>query len=170
LDVVPSGLLKIILQHIKNSTMSQSLVKNYVHLIFSTKHRQPLIIESIENELFNYLGGVCKDLECQPIIVGGYLDHVHILCMLSKKIALMKLLQEIKQNSSKWIKTKDETLHNFYWQDGYGAFSISPANVDIVANYIATQKKHHKIHNFQDEYRGFLNKNKIEYDEKYVWD
>jgi putative transposase len=149
--------------------MSQSLARNYIHIIFSTKNRQPLISESIENELFDYLGGVCKELDCNPVQVGGYLDHVHILCTLSKKIALMKLLQEVKQNSSKWIKTKDESLKDFYWQDGYGAFSISPTNVDVVANYIATQKEHHKTHTFQDEYRGFLNKFKIEYDERHVW-
>ena len=150
--------------------MSQSLVKNYVHLIFSTKYRQPLIFESIENELFDYLGGVCKDLDCQPIQVGGFLDHVHILCLLSKKITIIKLLQEIKQRSSKWIKTKDVLLKNFYWQDGYGAFSTRYTEVDVVANYIATQKEHHKIHSFQDEYRNLLTRNNIEFDEKYVWD
>ena len=150
--------------------MSQSLVKNYVHLIFSTKHRQPLIIEAIEKELFDYIGGVCKALDCHPVMVGGYLDHIHILCLLSKKIALMKLLQEIKQNSSKWMKTKDVHLSNFYWQDGYGAFSISSHNIDVVAKYIETQKEHHKVHGFQDEYRSLLKKNRIEYDEKYVWD
>ena len=150
--------------------MSQSLVKNYVHLIFSTKFRQPLIFESIENELFDYLGSICKALDCQPVMIGGYLDHVHILCLLSKKIALMKLLQEIKQKSSKWMKTKDVHLSNFYWQDGYGAFSISNQNIDVVAKYIETQKEHHKDHGFQDEYRSLLKKNKIDYDEKYVWD
>ncbi len=150
--------------------MSQSLVKNYVHIIFSTKYRQPLIFESIENQLFDYLGGICSAMDCQPVRVGGYLDHVHILCLLSKKIAIMKLVQEIKQNSSKWLKAKDVLLNNFYWQNGYGAFSISCTNVEVVANYIATQKEHHKIHSFQDEYRSLLKKYKIEYDERYVWD
>ena len=86
--------------------MGQSLNKIYVHLVFSTKHRNPLITDSIKDELFNYLGGICKNLECNPIQVGGYKDHVHILCLLSKKITLMKLLEEIKSHSSKWIKTK----------------------------------------------------------------
>jgi REP element-mobilizing transposase RayT len=97
--------------------MGQSLVKNYLHIVFSTKYRQPLIKEFIEDELYRYLGGVCKELECQPIKIGGYYDHLHILCMLSKKIALMKLLEEVKSHSSKWIKTKHESLKNFYWQD-----------------------------------------------------
>src|SRR5690606_8399584 len=109
--------------------MGQSLVKNYIHIVFSTKHRKPLIRESVEKELYSYLGGICKRLECQVIIVGGYTDHIHILCMLSKKIALMKLLEELKSHSSKWIKTKGEAYTNFYWQDGYGAFSVNPSEV-----------------------------------------
>ena len=89
--------------HRKNITMGQSLVKNYVHLVFSTKHRQSLIKEFIEDELYSYLGGICKALKCSPIKIGGYSDHVHILCLLSKKIALMKLLEEIKSHSSKCL-------------------------------------------------------------------
>ena len=150
--------------------MGQSLVKNYVHIVFSTKHRQPFINEAIEKELYSYIGGICKALECPPIKIGGYYDHVHILCMLSKKITLMKLLEEIKSHSSKWIKTKDESLKNFYWQDGYGAFSVNPAEVDVVIKYIENQKEHHGKVTFQDEYRKFLKKYKVEYDEKYVWD
>ena len=150
--------------------MGQSLVKNYVHIVFSTKYRQPLINEAIENELYSYLSGICKALGCPPIKIGGYYDHVHILCMLSKKIALMKLLEEIKSHSSKWIKTKDESLKNFYWQDGYGAFSVNPAEVETVVAYIANQHEHHSNKTFQDDYRAFLKKYEVEYDERYVWD
>jgi putative transposase len=150
--------------------MGQSLVKNYMHIIFSTKNREPLIYPPHEEELHAYLGGICKRLECQPIKIGGYTDHIHILCMLSKKIALMKLLEEIKSHSSKWIKPKDDTLSGFYWQDGYGAFSVHPSQVDAVINYIASQHIHHATKTFQDEYRGFLKKYNIEYDERYVWD
>ena len=112
--------------------MGQSLVKNYLHIVFSTKLRVPMITPLYEEELHSYLGGICKNLECQPIKIGGYTDHVHILCMLSKKIALMKLLEELKSHSSKWMKTKSESLSNFYWQDGYGAFSVNPSEVDRV--------------------------------------
>ena len=150
--------------------MGQSLVKNYIHLVFSTKYRQPLILESVESELYSYLGGICRELECLPVKIGGYSDHVHILCMLSKKIALMKLLEEVKSHSSKWIKTKDERLRNFYWQDGYGAFSVNPSQADVVSRYIENQKVHHSKKTFQDEYRIFLKKYKVEYDERYVWD
>jgi len=150
--------------------MSQSLVKNYVHITFSTKYRQPLIDEIVEKELHAYLGGICKKLECPPIQVGGYTDHIHILCMLSKKIALMKLLEEVKSHSSKWIKTKGALYKNFYWQDGYGAFSVNPAEIDVVIKYILNQKNHHGKESFQDEYRKMLKKYNVDYDERYVWD
>jgi putative transposase len=150
--------------------MGQSLAKNYLHIVFSTKLRAPLIHPPFDNELYSYLGGVCKNMECQPIKIGGHTDHVHILCMLSKKITLMKLIEELKSHSSKWIKTKDKSLENFYWQDGYGAFSVTPSEVDKVIAYIANQNEHHKKLTFQDEYRAFLKRYNVEFDEKYVWE
>ena len=104
--------------------MGQSLVNNYIHIVFSTKYRQPLILPSVESELYNYLGGICKNLECQPIKVGGYLDHIHILCKLSKKIALMKLLEEVKSHSSKWIKTKVRNILIFIGRMGMVRFQL----------------------------------------------
>ena len=150
--------------------MGQSLVKNYLRLIFSTEHRESLIDKAIQPELHSYLGGICNDLECYPVKIGGHFDHVHILCMLSKKIALMKLLEEVKSHSSKWMKTKGEGLNNFYWQDGYGAFSVNPSQIILVSDYISNQDTHHQKKSFQDEYRVFLKKYKVEYDERYVWD
>ncbi|MBL0046743.1 MAG: IS200/IS605 family transposase [Bacteroidetes bacterium] len=150
--------------------MGQSLVKNYVHIVFSTKHRQPFISKEIEKELFAYLAGMCMNRESIPIIVGGYLDHVHILCALSKKIALMKLVEVVKSHSSKWIKTKGEDLANFYWQDGYAAFSVNPGQVDRVIQYIANQRQHHEKRNFQNELRVIFKRYKMEYDEAYIWD
>ena len=150
--------------------MGQSLVKNYIHIVFSTKHRESLIPDSIELELYNYLGGICNNLECQVVKVGGYKDHIHILCLLSKKITLVKLMEQLKSNSSKWIKTKGNEYSNFYWQDGYGAYSVNPSEIEIVVNYIANQKEHHSKKTFQNEYRAFLKKYRVEYDEKYVWD
>ena len=150
--------------------MGQSLVKNYVHIVFSTKYRTPFIHPPYELELHAYLGGICKELECQPVKIGGYTDHVHILCMLSKKIALMKLLEEVKSHSSKWMKTKDISLNNFYWQDGYGAFSVNPAQTERVIAYIENQHEHHRKKDFQNEYRAYLKKYNVEYDERYVWD
>ena len=138
--------------------------------MFSTKHRKPFIHESIEQELHAYLGGICKNLECHPIIVGGYTDHIHILCMLSKKIALMKLLEEVKSHSSKWIKTKGDEYANFYWQDGYGAFTYSKSHVDEVVKYVLNQPEYHKKQSFRDEYHLFLKVFEIEYDEKYLFE
>jgi putative transposase len=150
--------------------MGQSLVKNYIHIVFSTKHRAPIIHPPYNLELHSYLGGICNNLGSQVIKVGGYSDHVHILCMLSKKMSLAKLLEELKSHSSRWMKTNDISLKDFYWQDGYGAFSVNPAQVDYVMAYIHNQQEHHGKKTFQDEYRAILRKYKVDYDERYVWD
>ena len=150
--------------------MPQSLVNNYIHITFSTKNRKSLIDKDIKDELYNYIGGICKNLECNPLIVGGHKDHIHILCLLSQKIALMKLIEEVKSHSSKWIKTKGNRYQKFYWQRGYGSFSVNPTEIDIVKNYILEQEKHHRTKSFQDEYRAFLKKYQVKYNEKYVWD
>ena len=150
--------------------MPQSLVKNYMHISFSTKNRYPFIDMRIQEELFSYLGGICKNLECNPLIVGGHKDHIHILCLLSRKIALMKLIEELKTHSSKWIKTKGQQYLKFYWQNGYGGFSIHPDKVELVRNYISTQDEHHKRISYKDEYRVFLKEYNINYDERFVWD
>lgn len=147
--------------------MAQSLVNNYLHIIFSTKHRQPLIQPPYDNDLYNYIGGICRSMESNPIRLGGHLDHVHILCMLSKKVALSDLIKGIKTRSSKWAKTYNK---EFYWQEGYGAFSVNPTQIDDVVEYINSQHEHHRAKTFQDEYRGFLKKYNVEYDERYVWD
>ncbi len=150
--------------------MGQSLVKQYTHIIFSTKHQQPLIIDSIEEEVYKYIGGICKSLDCNPVIIGGHKNHVHILCLLSKKIALMKLLETVKTNSSKWIKTLDDRMKNFYWQNGYGAFSVDPRLIDKVKEYIQNQREHHRVKTFQEEYLIILKEYNMEYDERYLWD
>jgi len=150
--------------------MGQSLAKQYTHIIFSTKHQESLIKEPVEQELYSYIGGICKSLECNPIQIGGHKNHVHILCILSKKIALMSLLEEVKANSSRWIKTVDNSLKHFAWQNGYGAFSVNPLGVDKVKEYIANQHKHHRKKSFQEEYLAFLDKFEVDYDERYLWD
>jgi REP element-mobilizing transposase RayT len=150
--------------------MPQSLSCNYLHVVFSTKYRQPLIDENIETDLHAYLGGICNEMDCLPIKIGGYYDHVHILFNLSRKYALMKVMEEVKGHSSKWIKTRGEQYANFYWQDGYGAFSVSPSHLDAVVTYIANQHKHHDELSFMDECRGLYKKYEIDYDERYVWD
>lgn len=150
--------------------MPQSLVKLATHITFSTKHRQPFIDDAIEPSLHAYLGSVLHSVDCIPVKIGGYTDHVHILCLLSRKIALMDVMEEIKKRSSKWIKGEGELYQNFYWQEGYGAFSVNPTEMDKVIGYIDNQHEHHRKITFQDEFRAFLKKYGIEYDERYVWD
>lgn len=151
--------------------MSQSLVKNYMHIVYSTKDRRPFLKDKrIRADLHGYLAGICRNLESPSLIVGGVEDHVHILCMLSKTCAISTFIRELKRGSSKWVKPKSPALTKFHWQRGYGAFSISPSHVDILKDYIANQEEHHKAESFQDEFRRLLAKYGIEYDERYVWD
>lgn len=150
--------------------MAQSLAQIYVHIIFSTKHREPTIGTEVEEELHRYLGGILKQLDCTPLEVGGYNDHIHLLCCLSKKITVAKLLEEVKKSSSKWIKTKGERYHGFYWQDGYAVFSINPTQVTAVRDYIKNQHEHHSKTTFQDECRTFFRKYETAFDERYIWD
>jgi putative transposase len=151
--------------------MSQSLVRVYAHLVFSTKNRQPFLHDSaIRNECHAYLAGACRNLGSPSLIVGGVEDHIHILCFLSKVQPISDLIRELKRESSQWLKTKGPELESFYWQSGYGAFSISPSHVQGLKEYIAKQEDHHRQETFQDEFRRFLKKYGLEYDERYVWD
>lgn len=150
--------------------MSQSLARVLVHIVFSTKHRQPHIRPEIESELFPYMSSIFREYESPAIIINGVEDHVHILCVLSRKIALSDLIEQVKKSSSKWIKTKGAAYKNFYWQNGYGAFSIGESGVAALKKYIADQKEHQRKKTFQEELREFFKLYKIEYDEKYVWD
>lgn len=150
--------------------MPQSLSKVYVHLTFSTKNRYPFIDDAIKNDLWEYLGGICRGLECNPIRVGGHNDHVHICCLLLKKITQIKFVEEVKKQSSKWVKSKGERYSKFYWQDGYGIFSVNPAEINVVVEYINNQTEHHRKRTFQEELLAFLKKYNVEYDERYLWD
>ena len=148
--------------------MAQSLSKQYSHIVFSTKNREKFITNKIKNELYSYIAGILKSLKSPAIEIGGIDDHLHILCILSKNLSTSKIIEELKKNSSKWIKTKG--MQNFYWQRGYGAFSISPSHVEIVQRYVKNQLEHHENQTFKDEFRGLLQKYKIDFDERYVWD
>ncbi len=150
--------------------MAQSISQQFAHIIFSTKHRQPLIIPEIRTELYSYMGGILKNIDCHPIQIGGIADHIHILCGMSKKMATIDVLEEVKRSSSKWIKTQNSQLSSFYWQDGYGAFSVGFTQVAAVSKYIQNQEVHHASIDFQREYLLFLKKYQIEYNEKYLWD
>ena len=151
--------------------MPQSLAQIYLHLVFSTKDRRQFLQDSdIRNEMQHYLGGICNGLDCPILRVGGVADHAHLLCRLGRSIAIADLIRELKRESSKWIKTKSPSLADFHWQNGYGAFSISPGHVEQLIAYIVNQEEHHKRESFQEEYLRLLARYGLEWDERYVWD
>jgi REP-associated tyrosine transposase len=150
--------------------MPQSLVKNLLHLAFSTKNRQPSIPKEHSAGLFAYMAGICKSWDSPALIIGGVEDHVHLLISLSKNYALKKTVEEVKKGSSKWMKSDGPRNPNFYWQAGYGAFAVSCSNASAVKRYLERQEAHHKKMTFQDELRALFRKHEIEFDERYVWD
>ncbi|MBI4467868.1 MAG: IS200/IS605 family transposase [Acidobacteria bacterium] len=150
--------------------MPQSLSSILVHLIFSTKERQPYITPAIEPELHAYMATIFRALKSPAISIGGTKDHVHSLFTLSRTVSVADLVEEVKKSSSKWMKTKGNEFRHFQWQRGYGAFSIGQSNVAALLKYIRDQKGHHRQRTFQEEFRTFLAKYRIECDERYVWD
>ena len=150
--------------------MPQSLSSILIHLVFSTRNREPFITTSIEKELHPYLASIFRAVKSPSLCLDGTTDHIHILFSLSRIIKISDVVEEVKTESSKWIKTKGSEFRNFHWQKGYGAFSIGQSQVENLKRYIARQKLHHQRVTFQDEYRRFLKTYGIEYDERYVWD
>lgn len=151
--------------------MPQSLAQIYLHLVFSTKDRQPFLHGAIErSRMHSYLIGTCQNLECPSIVVGGVEDHVHILCRFGRSISVSDLIRELKRESSKWFKDEFPLMQEFYWQSGYGAFSVSASQLELVTEYIRRQEEHHRKVSFQDEFRMLLKKHGLEWDERYVWD
>ena len=148
--------------------MSQALSKIYTHLVFSTKNRTKTIPNQYMAEIHAYVAGILNELQCTAICVGGTDDHIHILYLQNRTMALSDVVRIVKTNSSKWINEKK--LHTFRWQDGYGAFSISNSHVDAVINYIQNQEEHHKKVSFQDELRKICQQCGVEFDERYVWE
>jgi REP element-mobilizing transposase RayT len=151
--------------------MAQSLTQIYLHVVFSTKDRKPFLTDKdFRGRTHAYLAGICKNLDCPSLIVGGVEDHVHVLCRFGKTIEVATLLRELKRDSSKWIKTEQPRLAEFHWQAGYGAFSISPSHVEALKEYVSNQDEHHRRESFENEFRRLCRKYGIEIDERYVWD
>lgn len=151
--------------------MAQSLARIILPIIFSTKNREPFLADTtIRSVMHAYIAGICDRCESHAHLVGGVADHAHILCSLSRNITVADLVKEIKKDSSKWVKGKDSRLTKFHWQSGYGAFSVSQSHLSQVRAYIADQEEHHRHRTFQEEFREFLRRYEIEFDERYVWD
>ncbi len=148
--------------------MPQSLSKVTVHIVFTTKYGQELITNEIREELHSYVIGVLSNLGSYTHELYANSDHIHILCTLPRTITMANLVSKIKTSSSKWVKQKG--IADFYWQDGYGIFSVSESKIAIVRKYIINQPEHHKVVYYKDEFRKFLIENGIEYDERYIWD
>jgi REP element-mobilizing transposase RayT len=140
-----------------------------VHLIFSTKHREPIIAPEIRPRLHGYMVGVLANLKSPSVQIGGVADHVHILLVLGRSISQAELVEEVKRSTSKWMKSDGNTA-GFSWQSGYGAFSIGESQTETVTHYIQRQEEHHRTVTFQEEYLKFLERYRVVWDERYVWD
>ncbi len=142
---------------------------NY-HVIFSTKHRERWITPDIEERLWSFLGGIARQNNLRPLLVGGIEDHIHILLGMPPTVTVSEALQRIKGASSAWVKENFPGCQGFAWQDGYGAFTVSKSQIPEIEAYIRKQRDHHRTKSFQEEYRAFLDKHQIQYDEHYLWD
>ena len=150
--------------------MPHSFSNTIIHIIFGTRYRQDFIDDKIEPKLFGYIGQVINNLQCTTIIVGGYKNHVHILCRLHRPISQSKLVKEIKANSSLWMKTQGQQYEDFYWQDGYASFSVSQSDMMKVIKYIQNQRQYHLLKEFEKEYLDLLDDNNLKYDKRYIWE
>ena len=151
--------------------MPHALSNILVHLVFSTADRVPFLKdEKLRADMHHYLGGIVKHHGGNTIIVGGVADHVHLLFVQPKTMSLSELVRELKRGSSLWIKERKPALSEFAWQSGYGAFSTGQTEVDVVRDYITKQEEHHRTRTFQEEYRAFLKKYGVGYDERFLWE
>ncbi len=150
--------------------MANSFTNLKYHLVFSTKHRKDIILDSFRENLYCYLGGIIRSEKGKIITIGGTQNHVHILARFAKSTTVPNMLQQIKGSSSKWLNQQSFLSFRFGWQSGYGAFTVSESMVDIVSRYIENQAAHHQKMTFKEEFIMLLKKHGIEYDEKYLWD
>jgi putative transposase len=150
--------------------MPQSLTKLCAHLVFSTKNREPFLVEAIRARVHGYVATVIRDLGAPWVVVGGVADHVHVLFDMGKLVAPVRFVEQANRESSKFVKALGPKYTTFYWQRGYGMFSVSPKDRDEAEHYVRNQEEHHRRMTFQDEYRAMLRQYGVDFDEQYVWD
>jgi REP element-mobilizing transposase RayT len=152
--------------------MPQSLAKVALHLVFSTKNREPWLQDTqLRTELYAYMATIFRDnVDSPAILINGVADHVHALFLLSRKFAIMDIVKEVKTETSKWLKLQPTCTREFSWQAGYGIFSVSESNIEAVKQYIAEQEKHHRRMTYQEELRELCRRHGLELDERYAWD
>lgn len=138
-----------------------------IHLVFGTKNREPTISAEWMANLHAYVGGTVRGLGAMPLEIGGIVDHVHILMGIRATHRLSDLVREIKSESSRWVHELTGR-RDFAWQEGYGAFAVSPSLCDAVRTYIQKQAEHHRVKTFREEYLDFLTRAGVDYDEHYV--
>jgi putative transposase len=146
--------------------MASTLTNVLIHFVFSTKERAPLITSGLAPDLHRYIEGIIHNERGEPLAVGGMPDHVHILAKMRADQSISDFVRLVKTNSSRWA---GERVTGFAWQTGYGAFSVSESQSEVVRGYIQRQEKHHQVSSFQEEYRAFLSRHNVAYDEAYVW-
>jgi putative transposase len=150
--------------------MPQSLACLLVHIVFSTKNRDPVLDANVRPALHAYLSAIARNVGCEGLRVGGVEDHVHLAVRVSRTITMAQLVEELKTSSTKWLKKRSPQFVDFAWQRGYGAFSVSRSELDRLLHYIDNQVKHHQPRSFRDEYLDLLVQNGVEYDERFLWD
>ena len=139
------------------------------HIVFSTKNRQRWLTDGYREDVFGYMAGIAKHQGGFAIQIGGYYDHVHLLVRIPAKIAVSDFVGALKGSTSKHLNDTSKVLRKFGWQDGFGAFTVSPSQKNRVVAYIANQMHHHSHETFEDEYIDLLQKHEIEFDQRYVW-
>jgi REP element-mobilizing transposase RayT len=149
--------------------MAHTFTSILVHAVFSTSGRAPLLTDAMRPEMHAYLGGILRQLEAVPIVVGGTADHVHLLTCLPADLAVADCLRVVKTNSSRWVKERWPQRRSFAWQGGYGAFSVSESRRRDVVRYIQDQEQHHRRISFQEEFLKLLRSHGVEFDERYIW-
>jgi REP element-mobilizing transposase RayT len=148
--------------------MSHTFSNVILHVIFSTKDRRPQLTDAIRSQVFDYMGGIVRSEFGRPITIGGTENHVHSLLTVDPKIAVSKAMSRYKSLSSGWIhKTLTDDLA---WQEGYGAFSVSPSKAGEVVSYITRQKDHHRKTTFEEEFLEFLRRHEIAFDPNTIWE
>ena len=140
----------------------------YYQIVFGTKSRKPAIIERNESELYKYIWGVLKNKQCTLYRINGMPDHIHIFCDLHPSISCSNLVKDIKISTNLWMKQSGLFPEFDGWQEGYGAFTYSIREKEMIINYIKNQKEHHKNETFENEFKRLLNEHGIEFDEKYL--
>jgi REP element-mobilizing transposase RayT len=149
--------------------MSQSLARLLLHIIFSTKNREPHFADlTIRRDVHAYLAATANHLGCPSISVGGVADHVHVVCGLNRTLSVATLVAKLKVSSNQVLKGK--FLSQFAWQNGYAAFSVAESTLESVIEYVTKQDEHHQRLTFQEEYRAILHRHHLNFDERYVWD